>query len=159
MSKSSCHCKQVSGTWQWVDCTPTVSTVTRSTSNRAPSGCGGHLYSNCVTLLCQYGSKSLRNVSNLLRLSHEESKQFQRQTWAQPFTSKVMPSFCLVGHKTWHESELTFWVYSVKGCALDEQDKNNTDATMISHKNLLKGLIPCCAQIYNRNEKSSLIVC
>lgn len=76
-----------------------------------------------------------------------------------PTFYKIKPSFCLVGHKTWHESELTFLVYSVKGCALDEQDKNNTDDTIISHKNLLKMLTPCCAQIYNLNEKSSLIVC
>ncbi len=53
-----------------------------SQSNRAPLGCGGtrdshhgcadvKSSSNCVMLSCQYGPKSLRNVSNtLLNLCH-----------------------------------------------------------------------------------------
>ncbi len=41
-------------------------------------------------LSCQYGSKSLRNVSNtLLNQCHEELRQFTRQKWVQPSTSKV----------------------------------------------------------------------
>ncbi len=39
--------------------------------------CSRQIYSNCVMLSCQYGPKSLRNVSNtLLNLFHEELKQF-----------------------------------------------------------------------------------
>ncbi len=39
---------------------------------------------------CQYGPKSLRNVSNtLLNLYHEELRQFWRQKGVQPGTSKV----------------------------------------------------------------------
>ncbi len=41
-------------------------------------------------LSCQYGPKSLRNVSNaLLNLCHEELRQFWRQKRVQPCTSKV----------------------------------------------------------------------
>jgi len=41
---------------------------------------------NCVMLPCQYGSKSLRNVSNtLLKVWHEELRQFWRQKRVQPF--------------------------------------------------------------------------
>ncbi len=46
--------------------------------------------SNCVMLSCQYGPKSLRNVSNtLLNLCHEELRQSWRQKWVQAGTSKV----------------------------------------------------------------------
>ncbi len=46
--------------------------------------------SNCVMLSCQYGPKSLRNVSNtLLNVCHEELRQFWRQKGVQPGTSKV----------------------------------------------------------------------
>ncbi len=46
--------------------------------------------SSCVMLSCQYGPKSLRNVSNtLLNLCHEELRQFWRQRGVQPDTSKV----------------------------------------------------------------------
>ncbi len=46
--------------------------------------------SNCVMLLCQYGPKSLKNVSNtLLNLCHEELRQFWRQKGVQHGTSKV----------------------------------------------------------------------
>ncbi len=44
----------------------------------------------CITLSCQYGLKSLRNVSNtLLNLCQEELRQFWRQKRVQPGTSKV----------------------------------------------------------------------
>ncbi len=43
-----------------------------------------------VMLSCQYGPKSLRNVSKtLLNLSHKEFRQFWRQRGVQPGTSKV----------------------------------------------------------------------
>ncbi len=43
--------------------------------------CSRQICSNCVTLSCQYGPKSLRNVSNtLLNLCHEELRQFWRQS-------------------------------------------------------------------------------
>ncbi len=46
--------------------------------------------SNGVMLSCQYGPKSLRNVSNtLLNLCHEELRQFWRQKGIQPDASKV----------------------------------------------------------------------
>ncbi len=45
---------------------------------------------NCVILSCQYGPKSLRNVSNiLLNLYHEELRQFWRQKRIQPGTRKL----------------------------------------------------------------------
>ncbi len=46
--------------------------------------------SYCVMLSCQYGPKSLSNVSNtFLNLCHEELRQFWRQKVVQPGTSKV----------------------------------------------------------------------
>ncbi len=52
--------------------------------------CSWQICSNCVMLSCQYGPKSLRNVSNtLLNLFHEELRQFWRQKWVQPGTNKV----------------------------------------------------------------------
>ncbi len=52
--------------------------------------CSRQICSNCVMLSCQYGPKSLRNVSNtLLNLCHEELRQFWRQKGVQPGTSKV----------------------------------------------------------------------
>ncbi len=52
--------------------------------------CSRQICSNCVMLSCQYGPKSLRNVSNtLLNLCHEELRQFWRQKGVQPSTSKV----------------------------------------------------------------------
>ncbi len=43
--------------------------------------CSRQICSNCVMLSCQYGPKSLRNVSNtLLNLCHGELGQFWRQT-------------------------------------------------------------------------------
>ncbi len=102
MSQSSNPLRLVSWTWQWVHFTQMASTVTRSQSNRAHLGCGGtgdllaswmcsqQICSNCVMLPCQYGPKSLRNVSNtLMNLCHEELRQFWRQKWVQPGTSKV----------------------------------------------------------------------
>ena len=97
MSQSSYHLKLVSSTWQWVPCTPMTNTVTRSQSNRALLGCGGtgdlhhrQICSNYLMLSCQYGLKSLRNVSNtLLKECHEELRQFWRQRGVQPFISKV----------------------------------------------------------------------
>ncbi len=45
---------------------------------------------NCVILSCQYGPKSLRNVSNIfLNLYHEELRQFWRQKRIQPGTRKL----------------------------------------------------------------------
>ncbi len=83
-------------TWQWDQFTIMASTVTRSLSNRAPLGCGGTgdlhhgCACNCVMLSCQYGPKSLRNVSNtLLNLCHKELRQFWRQKGLQTSTSKV----------------------------------------------------------------------
>ncbi len=52
--------------------------------------CSRQICSNCVMLSCQYGPKSLRNLSNtLLNLCHEELRQFWRQKGVQPGTSKV----------------------------------------------------------------------
>ncbi len=52
--------------------------------------CSWQICSNCVKLSCQYGQKSLRNVSNTLsNLCHEEFRQFWRQNGVQPGTSKV----------------------------------------------------------------------
>ncbi len=59
-----------------------ASTVTRSQSNRAPLDVDLHrdVQTNLLQLVmlsCQYGPKSLRNVSNtLLNLYHEELRQF-----------------------------------------------------------------------------------
>ncbi len=69
-------------TWQWVHFTQMASTVTRSQSNRDLWDvverkiliwmCSRQICSNCVMLSCQYGPKSLRNVSNtLLNLCYE----------------------------------------------------------------------------------------
>ncbi len=53
--------------------------------------CRRQICSNCVMLSCQYGPKSLRNVSNtLLNLCHEELRQFWRQKGVRPGTSKVI---------------------------------------------------------------------
>ncbi len=50
--------------------------------------CSRQICSNCVMLSCQYGPKSLRNVSKtLLNLCHEELRQFWRQKGK--VTSKV----------------------------------------------------------------------
>ncbi len=52
--------------------------------------CSRQICSNCVMLSCQYGPKSLRNVSStLLELYHEQLKQFWRQNEVQPGASKV----------------------------------------------------------------------
>ncbi len=52
--------------------------------------CSQQICSNTVILSCQYGPKSLRNVSNtLLNLCHEELRQFWRQNGVQSGTSKV----------------------------------------------------------------------
>ncbi len=52
--------------------------------------CSRQICSNCVMRSCQYGPKSLRNVSNiLLNLCHEELGQFWRQRGVQPGNSKV----------------------------------------------------------------------
>ncbi len=52
--------------------------------------CKRQIYSNCVMLSCQYGTKSLRNVSKtLLNLCHRELRQFWRQRGVQLSTSKV----------------------------------------------------------------------
>ncbi len=52
--------------------------------------CSRQICSNCVMLSCQYGPKSLRNVSNtLLNLCHEELKQFWWQKGVRCGTSKV----------------------------------------------------------------------
>ncbi len=52
--------------------------------------CSRQKCSNCMMLSCQYGPKSLRNVSNtLLNICHNELRQFWRQKWVQPGTSKV----------------------------------------------------------------------
>ncbi len=51
--------------------------------------CRRQICSNCVMLSCQYGPKSLRNVSiTLLNLCHEELMQFWRKKGVQPGTSK-----------------------------------------------------------------------
>ncbi len=52
--------------------------------------CSRQICSNCMMLSCQYGPKSLRDVSNtLLNLYHEELRQFLRQKGFKPGTSKV----------------------------------------------------------------------
>ncbi len=123
MSQSSNHLRLVSWTWRWVHFTQMTSTVTRSQSNRAPLGCGGTRDSHhgcaddksaaTVWLLSwSIWPTSLRNVSNtLLNLCHEELRQFWRQKWVQPGTSKVYlikwpVSVCIyiyVSHKSSHK--------------------------------------------------------
>ncbi len=52
--------------------------------------CSQQTCSTCMMLSCQYGPKSLRNVSStLLNLCHEELRQFWRQKWFQIGTSKL----------------------------------------------------------------------
>ncbi len=47
--------------------------------------CSRQICSNCVIISCQYGSKSLRNVSNtLLNLCHKEIRQVWRQRESNP---------------------------------------------------------------------------
>ncbi len=51
--------------------------------------CSRQICSNCVMLSCQYGPKSLRNVSNtLLNLCHEELRQFWRQKRSNPVLAR-----------------------------------------------------------------------
>ena len=97
--QSSNHLKLVSWTWRWVHCTQLASTVTRSKSYGAPLGCGGPRGSHhgcaadksaATMLSCQYGPKSLRDVSStLLSLCPEDLKPFWRQKGVQPGTSQV----------------------------------------------------------------------
>ncbi len=48
--------------------------------------CSRQICNNCVMLSCQYGPKSLKNVSNtLLNLCHGELRQFWRQKGVQPW--------------------------------------------------------------------------
>ncbi len=59
--------------------------------------CSRKICSNCVMLSCQYGPKSLRNVSKtLLNLCNEELRQFWRQKGVQPGTSKIYIIKCPV---------------------------------------------------------------
>ncbi len=111
-SQSSNHLRLVSWTWKWVNFTQMASTVTRSQSNRAPLGCGGTRFASwtcsrqicSVMLSCQYGPKSLRNVSNtLLNLCHGELRQFWRQKGVQPGTSKVYLIKWPVGVYVWYK--------------------------------------------------------
>ncbi len=52
--------------------------------------CSRQIFCYCVMLSCQYGPKSLRNVSNtLLNLCHKELRQFWRQKGVQLGASKV----------------------------------------------------------------------
>ncbi len=52
--------------------------------------CSRQVCSNCVMPSFQYGPNSLRNVSNtLLNLCHKDKRQYWRQKWVQPGTSKV----------------------------------------------------------------------
>ncbi len=52
--------------------------------------CIRQICSNCMMLSYQYGPKSLRNVSNtLLKIWHEDLRQFWRQKGVLPCTSKV----------------------------------------------------------------------
>ncbi len=51
--------------------------------------CSRQICSNCMMLSCQYGPKSLRNVSNnLINLCHEELRQFWKQKGVELDTSK-----------------------------------------------------------------------
>lgn len=85
-SQSSFHLKVVTGTWWWVHCAPTASTFSTHQSHRALLGCGGtiisttsQMCSNCMMASCQYGPKSLRNVSNtLLTVCHEQLRRLWR---------------------------------------------------------------------------------
>ncbi len=75
--------------------------------------CSRQICSNCVMLSCQYGPKSLNNVSNtLLNLCHEELRQFWRQKGIQPGTSKVHPIKLA--------SECLYAIYSQKICFKSE---------------------------------------
>lgn len=52
-------------------------------SSSAPKICR-----NCAVVSCQYGAKFLRIVSNtLMKVCHEEFRQFLRLNWIQPFIS------------------------------------------------------------------------
>ncbi len=68
--------------------------------------CSRQICSDCVMISCQYGPKSLRNVFNtLLNLCHRELRQFWRQNWVQPGTSKVvitLPGFHTNMHRLNH---------------------------------------------------------
>ncbi len=55
--------------------------------------CSWQICSNCAILSCQYGPKSLRNVSNtLLNLCHEELRPFWRQKGVQPKHQQGVPN-------------------------------------------------------------------
>ncbi len=98
---SSNHLRLVSWTRQWVHFTQMASTSHQISIQWSTFGmwwnrrftswmCSRQICSNCVMLSCQYGPKSLRNVSKtLLNLCHEESRQFWRQKGVQPGTSTV----------------------------------------------------------------------
>ncbi len=69
---------------------PSLGFTENGPKNRKYPVSGRQICSNCVMLSCQYGPRSLRNVSNtLLNPCHEELTQFWRQKWVQPGTSTV----------------------------------------------------------------------
>ncbi len=83
--------------------------------------CSRQICSNYVILSCQYGPKSLRNVSNtLLNLFHEELRQFWRQKRVQPGTSKVYLVKWLVSVYIYIRGVLTFVAsgLDINGCVL-----------------------------------------
>lgn len=66
------------------------------------SMCSRHICNNFLTLLCQYGPKSLKNVfNNLLNLCHEELRQYWMKKRVQPGT----PTLHLFGR--WHLESVT----------------------------------------------------
>ncbi len=74
--------------------------------------CSRQICRNCVMLSCQYGPKSLRNVSNtLLSLCHEELRQFWRQKGVQPGTSKVYLITCPVSECVYLSLSIYIYIY------------------------------------------------
>ncbi len=93
MSQSSNHLRLVSWTFtllKWPPQSQDLNPIEYLWDVVEREICSLQISSNCVMLSCQYGPKSLRNVSNiLLNLCHEELKQFWRQKGVQPGTSNV----------------------------------------------------------------------
>lgn len=95
VSQSSDHPKLVSGTWQWIHCTPTAFILTRSKSNRAPlrwDGTGATTLIRSAATVWRYHVTMDWNPrgpfpSTYWKFCTEQFRQFWRQNWVQPFPS------------------------------------------------------------------------